>query len=72
MATVLDELLTLPDRVTEEGRVSRERRERSRNYDILMGLREASAGQAITMRLREETENFADGVARDLHECFLR
>ncbi|MFF8996295.1 hypothetical protein ACF09H_41560 [Streptomyces sp. NPDC014983] len=72
VATFLDELLTLPGRVAEDERVSRERRERSRNYEVLVGLRETSAGRAMAMRLREETENFADGVARDLRECFLR
>jgi hypothetical protein len=66
VATFLDELLALPERVAEDSRVTRERRERARTYDLLMGLGEEDAAQAIMMRLREETEDFAGNVASDL------
>ncbi|WP_369387247.1 hypothetical protein AB5J72_06200 [Streptomyces sp. CG1] len=72
VATFLDELLALQERSPADSRVARERRERARTYDLLMGLGQGDAAQAITMRLREETEGFAGNVASDLRECFLR
>jgi hypothetical protein len=64
--------LALPERVAEDSRVTRERRERVRTYDLLTGLGEEDAAEAIMMRLREETEDFAGNVASDLRECFFR
>jgi hypothetical protein len=43
-----------------------------RTYDLLTGLGEEDAAEAIMMRLREETEDFAGNVASDLRECFFR
>ncbi len=73
VATFLDELLALPEQVAEDGRVTRERRERVRTYGLLTGLGEEDAAEAIMMRLpRRRTEDFAGNVASDLRECFFQ